>query len=165
MPLRPLAAPWLAALVTAASCSLPDTEDLTITPSISASSLTLTPSAFSSKAMPQGVPAGSVTLELSLGEQAAEAADVQLQTLALLRASDRAELLPQLRVAADAPRAFRVEPGEKKQQVYPLAYDAPVAIGDLCQAGQVLYAGTVFDTKRNRPVPVEGAAFAPQGCP
>ena len=168
MPPSPLSAtsgrlaPFLLALV---GC-VPSTENLEINAAIADATLTVKPSDFGTAAEPQGFPAGTFSLVLTLGQLADQATDVTPQQFALVRASDQALLLASVPVQATAPTVIRVNVGETQKFTYTFAYESSQPLNPLCQAGQVQFTGVVLDgAQNNKPKPIRSTPITVAGCP
>ncbi|MCS6898151.1 MAG: hypothetical protein RMJ98_00210 [Myxococcales bacterium] len=146
-----------------AAC-VPDVKELEVTASIEEASLSIKQSPFGTAEAPQGIPEGSFTLVLRLGEYASGSSEVAVQQFAVVDSSGGQTLLATLPIQADMKTSFRVEPGSSHRHAYTFAYDKPVPIGALCAAGQVRYTGTILDGARGKTTLVTSTPI-PVSCP
>ena len=144
----------------------PDTSHLEVDATITDPALSIAPSAFGTATDPQGILSGTFTLVLTLGGLANEPADVQPRQFTLVRASDQNDLgLTPIPTQATDPQVIHVGVGEKQQHVYTFTYDNPQPINALCQAGQVMFTGSVYEQSENEPKPIQSTPFTITGCP
>ncbi|MCC6645923.1 MAG: hypothetical protein IT374_10180 [Polyangiaceae bacterium] len=150
--------------LSAAACSSPSTEDLTVDATIQDANLTV-------KQAPGGLATtsvGSFLLVLKLGQLAASTTDVGWQAgFALQRSSDRKVLVAKLPALSSA-QSTSVGIGSTVKVAFSL--DEAVSLGEaaakseICTAGPVIISGLVTDSAQGKSVPVESAAFTPS-CP
>jgi hypothetical protein len=147
-------------------CSVPEANDLEVAARVEEPSLLVTPSAFGSKADPQGTLTGSFTLSLSLGTLASKPSDVTVESFALVSAADQSTLISPVPVAAADAKQVSVAIGETQRLVFHVSFDnKPQSIAKLCAAKNVQYTGTILDGAQGNTTPVVGPSFQVQGCP